>query len=429
MTDLESSAVKKFRWRILLPVTLLIVLSSLDRANISFAALQMNDAIGLNPQAYGLAVGMFFVGYLLLQFPSTELLTRIGARRWIVACVVFWGIVATCMALVRAPMELYVLRFLLGCAESGFAPGVVYYTAQWMPERYRAHTIAITMLAVPVSVVIGGPLCGWLMTMHTPYGLAGWRWMFLTEGIATVVMGILAYVVVVDKAADAKWLTDAERQTLQSQANVAPRTDSSSILQNIFLAAREGRLWLAAIVWAATLIGANGMMFWLPQVMKELSKQQGLHFSDFELGVLSALPWLGVALGMIVNSWHSDKTRERYWHVAGGLVMAATGLSMAASTTGLLALSCLFIAGLGLGSAQGVFWSIPTSIIDKTRAAQGITLINLLGNVGSLLGPYIIGVIRNQNTSVVGPTAFVTAVLLLGLVFLFLLRNRHEALV
>jgi len=242
-------------------------------------------------------------------------------------------------------------------------------------------------------------------------------------------MGILAYVVVVDKPADAKWLTDAERQALQPQVNVTPRADDPTILQKIFLAARESRLWLAAIVWATTLIGANGMMFWLPQVMKELSKQQGLHLSDFEIGVLSALPWLGVALGMIINSWHSDKTRERYWHVAGGLVMAAGGLSLAASTNGLVALSCLFIAGLGLGSAQGVFWSIPTAIIDKTRAAQGITFINLLGNVGSLLGPYIIGVIRNQNTSVVGPTAFVTAVLLLGLVVLFLLRDRHEALV
>jgi len=428
MSDPASTAARKFRWRILLPITLLIVLSSLDRANISFAALQMNEAIGIDPQTYGFAVGVFFIGYLLLQFPSTALLTRIGARRWIMLCVVAWGTIAMCMSFVHSAMEMVVLRFLLGCAESGFAPGILYYTTQWMPERYRASTISITMLAVPVSVIIGGPLCGWLMTMQTPQDMPGWRWMFLIEGLATVILGVVAYHIVIDTPAAARWLTAEEQQALQNEKATTVKNDLGTTLRNILLTIRETRLWLAAAVWAATLIGANGMMFWLPQVLKEFAKLRGVHLSDLEIGVLSALPWLGVALGMLLNSWHSDKTGERYWHVAIGLIIAAVGLCVAINMNGVSALVSLFIAGVGLGAAQGVFWSIPPAFIHKSRGAQGITLINLVGNVGSMLEPYIIGVIRAQQASMTGPIIFVAAVLLLGLVFLYLLRGPQHAM-
>src|SRR5215831_10765882 len=211
------AANRKFRWRVLAPIVILIVLSSLDRVNISFAALQMNSAIGLDAQMYGLAVGLFFVGYLLFQFPSTALLTRIGARRWITLCVCCWGAVALSMAFVRTPIELYVLRFLLGAIESGFAPGVVYYTSNWMPARYRANTIAVTMLAVPISVIIGGPLSGWLMSVANPLGLPGWQWMLFIEGAATIALGLCAYFIFVDRPGDARWLTRVEQEWIASE--------------------------------------------------------------------------------------------------------------------------------------------------------------------------------------------------------------------
>jgi ACS family tartrate transporter-like MFS transporter len=414
----EHSAKSKFRWRVLAPIVLLIVLSSLDRVNISFAALQMNSDIGLEPQAYGLAVGMFFVGYLLCQFPSTSILTRIGARRWIAGCVGLWGLVAAAMAFVRTPEQLYVLRFLLGCAESGFAPGIVYYCSGWMPARYRANTIAITMLAIPLSVIIGGPLCGWLMQVDNPLHLPGWRWMLLVEGSVTVAMAAVAYWIFVDKPGDARWLNAAEKgwiaDTLASEQNQVRAPEQSSIKA----AAGDIRAWLAAGVWCTTLIGANGMIFWLPQVIKEMSS-----LSALAVGMLSALPWVGVALGMIVNSWHSDRTQERYRHLGFALATGMGALLLASSIPpGVGSMLLLFLAGVGLGGAQGVFWSIPTSFLHRSAAAAGITLINLIGNIGSLTGPYAIGIIRAESGSFAAPIWFVAAVMGVGTLLLASLR-------
>lgn len=418
----ERSARSKFQWRVLVPIVVLIVLSSLDRVNISFAALQMNADIGLDPHTYGLAVGMFFVGYLLFQFPSTWVLTRVGARRWIAGCVGIWGTVAAAMAFVRSAEELFVLRFLLGCAESGFAPGIVYYLSCWMPARYRANSIAVTMLAVPVSVIFGGPLCGWLMGVTNPLNMPGWRWMLFVEGVATVVMALFCYAIFVDRPAQARWLSAAEkdwiRQALE-QENSAVKAPGSSSIKAVL---HDSRAWLAAGVWCTTLIGANGMIFWLPQVIKEMSS-----FGPLVVGMLAALPWVGVALGMIVNSWHSDRTQERYRHVGIALLVGMTALLTASFVppSG-WSLLLLFIGGVGLGAAQGVFWSIPTAFLHRSVAAAGITLINLVGNIGSLTGPYIIGVIRQETGSFAVPVWFVAAVLGSGALLLASLRRSER---
>jgi ACS family tartrate transporter-like MFS transporter len=414
----EHSARAKFQWRVLAPIVLLIVLSSLDRVNISFAALQMNADLGIDPHAYGLAVGMFFVGYLLFQFPSTWVLTRVGARRWIAGCVGIWGAVAAMMAFVRSVEELFLLRFLLGCAESGFAPGIVYYCSGWMPKRYRANSIAVTMLAIPASVIIGGPLCGWLMGVSNPLDLPGWRWMLLIEGVVTVLMAAVAYFVFVDKPGDARWLSDAEQDwianALADEQREAPAPTQSSIKTALV----DPRAWLAAGVWCTTLIGANGMMFWLPQVIKEMSSH-----SPLVVGVLSALPWVGVALGMLLNSWHSDKTQERYRHLGIALALGMVALLIASAIPpSAWSLLLLFIGGVGLGGAQGVFWSIPTSFFHRAAAAAGITLINLVGNIGSLAGPYVIGIIREQSGSFSAPIWFVAAVMGAGTLLLASLR-------
>lgn len=418
--SVEAAASSKVRWRVLAPIMVLIVLSSLDRVNISFAALQMNADIGLAPKDYGLAVGLFFVGYLLFQFPSTWLLTKIGARRWIAACVTLWGIVAAAMAFVRSAEELYVLRFLLGCAESGFAPGIVYYCSGWLPAKYRANTIAWTMLAIPISIIIGGPLCGWLMGVDNPLALPGWRWMLLLEGAATIFMGCVAYFLFVDRPQDARWLSGAEKDWIaielaRERERQPPRALHASPAR---AAVADRRAWLAAGVWSTTLIGANGMIFWLPQIIKELSS-----FGAVAIGMVSAAPWVGVGLGMLVNSWHSDRTQERFWHVGLALLLAMTALCVASTLQpGALALLLLVVAGFGLGSAQGVFWSIPTAFLHPATAAAGITLINLVGNLGSLAGPYAIGVIRANSTSFAAPVWFVALVMGAGALLLAALR-------
>jgi ACS family tartrate transporter-like MFS transporter len=356
---------------------------------------------------------------LLCQFPSTWILTRVGARRWISGSVVLWGCVATAMALVKSAEHLYALRFLLGCVESGFAPGVVYYCSGWLPRRHRANTIAITMLAVPISVMVGGPLCGWLMHAHNPLEIAGWRWMFLIEGASTVIAGTNAYFLFVDSPSDASWLSPAERDWIKDQLQreeplTAGRADRSALAT----VASDGRVWLAAAVWCTTLIGANGLIFWLPQVIKEISS-----LSDLTVGMLSALPWIGVATGMIANSWHSDRTQERYRHVGLALVLGTLALIAASMIThGVIAFALLICSGVGLGAAQGVFWSIPTAFLSRTIAAAGITLINLIGNLGGLIGPYLIGLIRTQSGSFTGPVWFVAAVMASGAIFISLLQ-------
>lgn len=415
----EASANAKFRKRVLVPIVLLIVLSSLDRVNISFAALQMNADLGLAPEAYGLAVGLFFVGYLLCQFPSTWILTRVGAKRWITGSVVLWGTVATAMAFVQTAEQLYVLRFLLGCAESGFAPGIVYYCSTWMPPRYRANTIAITMLAIPISVIVGGPLCGWLMRANNPLDMPGWRWMLFMEGAATVAMGIAAYFIFVDKPQHARWLEPAEKEwianELDRQAPQGPKRADRSAFAAVVM---DVRTWLAALVWCTTLIGANGLIFWLPQVIKEMST-----LNDLAIGVASALPWVGVAIGMVANSWHSDLKQERYRHLGIALAVGTIALFLASIVShGALALFLLFVGGIGLGGAQGVFWSIPTAFMQRAVAAAGITLINLIGNLGSLLGPYVIGLIRARSESFSEPVWFVAAVMASGAILITVLQ-------
>jgi ACS family tartrate transporter-like MFS transporter len=421
MNAIENSASHKFRWRVLLPLVVLIVMSSLDRVNISFASIRMNADIGLTPQMYGTAVGAFFVGYLLCQFPSTWLLTRFGARRWIAGCVSLWGVVALATAYVHSAEALYGLRFLLGCAESGFAPGVVYYCSGWMPARHRANTIAITMLAVPISVIVGGPLCGWLMQIANPLGMPGWRWMLLIEGAATATLGLASYFVFVDKPRDARWLNALERAWIETELTREQSTAQTPQSSPLFTVLRDRRAWLGAGVWCTTLIGANGMIFWLPQTLKEMSGR-----GDLAIGMLTALPWIGVAIGMIGNSWHSDRTQERYWHVGLALGLATAALLAASLTDGALALLFLFGGGLGLGAAQGVFWSIPTSFLHRSVAAAGITLINLIGNLGSLFGPYVIGVIRAHSASFAAPIWFVVALLGAGAVLLASLRTFHD---
>ena len=414
----EQSARSKFQWRVLAPIVLLIVLSSLDRVNISFAALQMNADLGIDPHGYGLAVGMFFVGYLLFQFPSTWVLTRVGARRWIAGCVGIWGTVAAAMAFVRSVEELFVLRFLLGCAEAGFAPGIVYYCSGWMPKRYRANSIAVTMLAIPASVIIGGPLCGWLMGVNNPLEVAGWRWMLLIEGLVTVAMAVVAYFVFVDEPKDARWLSDAEKDWIANALAEEQREAKAPVQSSIMTALVDPRAWLAAGVWCTTLIGANGMIFWLPQVIKSMSS-----LSPLEVGALAALPWVGVALGMVLNSWHSDKTQERYRHLGVALATGMIALLLASAIPpGPGSMLLLFIGGVGLGGAQGVFWSIPTAFLHRSAAAAGITLINLVGNIGSLAGPYVIGIILQQSGSFSAPIWFVAAVMGTGTLLVASLR-------
>lgn len=408
--------------RIVAPLTFLTFLNSLDRVNVSFAALQMNTEVGLDPKTYGTGVGLFFFAYLTFQLPHTLVLRKIGARLWIFGAVLFWGVVASAMASVRTPVQFYALRFLLGVAEAGFAPGIIYYMSQWMPSRFRAWAVAGSMLAIPISVVIGGPLSGWLLTQPNPFGMSGWRWMFLIEGLPTIATAFVALRYFVDTPAQARWLSPERKAWLLAQlADEKPDAQHAAGGMQLL---RSVRVWSAAGVWFSLMCGAYGIIFWLPQMIKQLSGA-----GDMQVSMLSALPWVGLGMGMMINARHSDRTQERYLHIGIPALVAAAGLTVSSSvTSGWLALVWLVVAGAGLGAAQGAFWALPTSFLSGASAAIGITLINILGSSGGLVAPPAIGFIRAHTGSFSLAVYALSGLLALGALLLVpIYRLREDA--
>ena len=423
MQDLTRTTSRKLALHLIAPLTLLTLLSSLDRVNVSFAALQMNAQLGLTPERYGFGVGLFFFGYLLFQFPHTFLLRRFGARRWVFGAVVSWGGVALAMALMRNAGHFYALRVLLGVAESGFAPGIVIMMSQWVPERLRASAIAGTMLAVPISVILGGPLSGWLMTANFRFSLPGWRFMFLVEGCLTVLVGLVAPLMFRDEPGKAAWLSHEEKNWLlaeldRDRARGLASAAASSAPHEIF-GARPARVWAAAGVYFTLMAAAYGIMFWLPQVIKQISGK-----GDFESSALSALPWIGLGAGLLSNAWHSDRTQERYWHIGLPAILAACSFAFGTKVGGgWVPLLCLVLGGFGLGGAQGAFWALPTSFLEPAAAVRGITLINLIGNFAGLLTPSAIGWIRARTGSFQAPVDALATVLAIGSILLVPIRR------
>lgn len=418
-TSVLSLAVeRKVTTRLIIPFLLLIVLNSVDRVNVSFAALRMNADIGLTAATYGFGVSLFFVAYICFQVPSLWLLNRYGMRRWVFAVVLCWGAVATGMAMIQDTTAFYVLRLALGVAEAGFAPGVVLCCTRWMPRRFRAGAISLTMMAIPISVIIGGPLSGWLMEQSNPLGIAGWRWLFLIEGAPTVMMALASLWIFVDTPAQATWLSQEEKQwlskELQREAQMAPSDGCVSKSQLL----GSGRIWACALAWLSLLAGAYGLIYWLPLIIRELSSG-----SDLRVGVLSALPWIGVASGMLVNARHSDRTQERYWHVIVPSLVTAIALALAAMAgPGWMAMGWLMISGFGLGAAQGTFWAIPTTFLAGGAAVAGIALINMIGGFGGVVGPAMIGWVKQTTGSFALPVYAMAAMLIIGALLVFLIR-------
>jgi MFS transporter, ACS family, tartrate transporter len=402
------------RWRLGIPCILFLLLSSLDRANISFAARTMNAELGFTPAQYGFGAGVLFVGFLIGQYPSMALLQRIGMRRWMALCALLWGGAAGGMAFIETQAQFYALRVVVGLAEGGLAPGIVYYLSQFATERERAGTFSFPMLAIPLSVVIGAPLSGWLITTGDALGFTGWRFMFVMEALPTMVAGLAAWAWLPDTPAQARWLDDAQKQWLQ--ANAARRAGQQAT--NDWTVLRRPVVLLGGLLWFCLLSGAYGMIFWLPQVMQSLSD-----LTTLQTGFAGALPFLGLALGMYFNANHSDRTGERCWHIAAPALLAAVALLVAWQVgPGPAALLALFVTGLGLGGAQGAFWALPTTVLTPATMAVAVVGINIFGSAGGLVMPQLMGVARQATGGFALPTLLVVAVLVAAAVLVGAIR-------
>ncbi len=391
-------------WRLLPFLFVLYIIAYLDRTNVSFAFLQMRNQLALNDRAYGLGAGVFFAGYFLFQLPSNLILARVGARRWIAGIMMLWGLVSAAMIFATGPRSFYLLRFLLGAAEAGFFPGMILYLKNWFPASARGRAVALFMTAAPLSGVIGGPISGALLGVHWS-GLSGWQWLFLIEGIPAVVFGGVVMLVLSERPESATWLADEERLLLAGI--LAAERQAASTSPNLKTAFTHPGVWILCSVYFGLTCCVYGITLWLPSVIRSLSG-----FSNFTIGVLTALPNLVAAVAMVLIALHSDRSGERRWHTAIAAFAATTGLvTMAYSHSTLLVLLGTSLAIAGAYGMDGPFWAMPASLLTGTAAAAGIAVINSVGNLGGFFGPYIIGLARTADAGFRGGMLLIAAIL------------------
>jgi MFS transporter, ACS family, tartrate transporter len=409
---------RKIRARLLPFLFLLYVVAYLDRINVGFAALQMKDQLGFSDAVYGLGAGIFFAGYFLFQVPSNLVLQRVGARRWIAFLMALWGFISAAMLFVASARSFYTLRFLLGAAEAGFFPGVIFYLRSWFPASSRAGVLALFMTAGPISGVIGGPLSGALLDWNHRGGLAGWQWMFLLEALPAIVLGLVAGMYLPDSPEKAHWLTTSEKGWLEEELSHEHglRHPKSSAAERDGSWWSNPRLWGFAVVYFGLNCCTYGVSLWLPSALKSLS---GL--PNLLLGFLSAVPYLVAATVMVLVGTHSDRTKERRWHIALCAFSGAVALLVAGYANGVVVSVAAFAVALAASSSMnGPFWAMASSKVTAVTAAGSIALINSLGNLGSGFGPYWIGYLRQTTGSFLG--GLVSVAILLTIAGLTILR-------
>ncbi len=389
------TAVAALRRRLIPFLFLLYVVAYLDRVNIGFAALDMNRDLGFSATVYGLGSGIFFISYTLLEVPSNLILARVGARAWIGRIMLTWGLVSIAMAFVRDATTFYLLRFLLGAAEAGFFPGIIYYLTQWFPARERAHAIALFMTGTAIAGVIGGPISSGLLLFDGVLGLRGWQWLFVVEGIPAILLAPIVWRRLDTRPAEARWLSEAERgwlvATLEAEARETP-----GVRHDLRGALTSPRLWWLAAVYFCLVLAFYGVSFWLPQIVQSLGD-----LPSSVVALISSLPYVVAAIGMVFVGRHSDRTGERRRHVAIPALIGAAGFVAAATvpTSVVLSLLALSVAAFGIWGALGPFWALPTAFLRGTAAAGGVALVNAVGNIGGFVGPTLVGYARDTTGS------------------------------
>jgi len=397
----EARAYRTITWRIMPFLFVCYVLAYVDRVNVGFAKLQMQQDLGMSDSVYGLGAGIFFLGYFLFEVPSNMVLQRIGARSWIGPLMMAWGVVSACTLFVTSAGSFYVLRFVLGIIESGFFPGVILYLTYWFTQKRRARMVALFMSAVPISGIVAGPISGWILGRMTDAGsLSGWQWLFLLEGIPSVLAGLVVLIFLTDRPADAKWLSEGQKalvlRGLEEEDRKKRQGPGSG--HRLVDAFRSLPVWLLGLAYFG-MSGANyGITFWLPQIIKET-----ITTDPQAIGWISTIPWTFSIIAMNLWGHHSDSTGERRWHLAlaatvGALALAASAVPGISGPAGIAALT---VAASALMCQFAVFWALPTAILSGSAAAAGIAWINSIGNLAGYASPHAIGYIRDQTHTMV----------------------------
>ncbi|MDR6207012.1 MFS transporter [Paraburkholderia graminis] len=385
--ELERQAVSKTAWRLLPLLTLAFIFNYIDRTSVGFAALSMNADLGLSATQFGWGAGILFAGYCLLEVPSNLMLYRYGARRWLARIMITWGIAAAATSLAIGPKSFYFARFVLGVAEAGFFPGVTFYLASWFPARYRTRMLAWFMVGVPVSSILSGPLSGLLLSMHGLLGLAGWKWMFILQGLPASIIGIIVLVMLRDTPSQASWLSDAERQALIRALASEHREKEKKDLRG---ALKDKRVLILTGIQFGFVLGSYGIGIWLPTILKA----HGLSISAISL--VSTVPYIFATVAMLTWARAVDRSGKKILNLlltclfgAGGMIVAAVFSAFWPAMIGIT------LAVIGVTTARAVFWSIPTRFLSGAAAAGGFAFINSVGTFGGFAGPFLVGWLKD----------------------------------
>ena len=405
------------------------IFAYVDRVNVGFAKLQMQRDLNMSDAVYGVGAGIFFLGYFIFEIPANMIMQRLGARLWLGPIMIVWGVVSACTMFVRSATGFYVLRFVLGMVESGFFPGVILYLTYWYTRQHRAKMVAAFMTANPLSGVLAGPISGAILAFASDAGgLRAWQWLFLLEGIPSILAGAVTTFFLDDNPSRARWLTSDERGLLldRLQKEEDAKRSGGKSRRRLIDAFKSGQVWLLCVVYFGFVMGNYGLWFWLPQMIKDT-----LTPDPWKIGLVSVIPWATAAIVMVVFAHHSDITGERRWHVAlaGILGFLAFSASTLPGISGALGLAALTFAAIAVMCGQSTFWALQTAILSGSAAAGGIAWINSVGNLAGYVSPFVIGEIRDATGSMTLALLVLSAsCLMAGLVVLQVAKPKKDRL-
>ena len=414
--EAERRVFVKIGWRLMPVLILAYIFNYLDRNNVGFASLTMNQAIGLTATQLGFGAGVFFIGYCFLEVPSNLILYRVGARVWLSRIMISWGLASAATALAVGPSSFYALRLLLGAAEAGFFPGVAFYLGTWFPAQYRTRMVAWFMVAIPVSSVIGGPISGWLLGMNGILGIAGWQWMFIIEGLPVVFIGLSLLWLLADRPEDVSWLSDEERRVVRERLAAERRPRE---VRHLGAAIRDVRVIILALVQFGFLVGSYAIGIFLPLMLREGK------LTDIEIGFVSSGCYVVAVIGMILWARHVDRGGSKVVNLALSCVLSACGFLGAILFSGnfWISVAAMAVAITGINGARAIFWTIPPRFLTGMAAAGGLAFINSIGTTGGFVGPYVMGWLTDETGSFSAGLLAMSGFLVLAAVLAWSLRR------
>ncbi|CCH78628.1 putative tartrate transporter [Nostocoides japonicum T1-X7] len=421
----ERQTVRKVTRRIIPFVFVLYIVNYIDRANIGYAALEMNKALGLTSQLFGLAAGLFFIGYFLCEVPSNIALTRFGARVWIARILLTWGLLSVLMGFVQNAWQLLTIRFLLGVAEAGFFPGIILYLGRWFRTKELATTIALFTASIPVSYIIAAPLSTAIIDHVHLFGIDGWRWMFVFEGLPAVLLGVACYFLLTERPSDASWLSDAERTWLEGELHREAQARPHVVHLSVWRTLRNTKVLYLGAIYFVYQVGSLGVGYWLPQILKGMSD----NLSNTQIGLIGTIPYIVATIAMVAWSRHSDKAVERKFHSWFPLAVGAVGMTLSALTHSPgPAVVAVSVALAGLYSFKAPFWSVPGLFLSTGTAATAVAAINSIGNLGGFVGPYGLGLVKDRTGSASMALFILAGLLVIAAVMMAALRLREPTI-